>query len=308
LIKQLDNILLKILYIAGRFPVPSFMKRYRDGVIWLTSRNCITHWPEVIIKINDGRLFNCDLRDTIDQTFYFFGVTEPAETTVFKSIIQPGDAIVDIGANVGWYTTLAAMLTGQSGIVYAFEPVTQTRQKLNHNINLNINTNHDNIVVYPFAVGDQHAFCDINIYLRQGFSLADSSFAYLEKPITYSEKVEIVTLDDISKQWKQRISFVKCDTEGFEINVLRGSRKFISQHKPIWLLELSARLLKKFNHTPDDIIEIMSQYGYKCLLLTKPFTIIESVSVSFKAANALFYQAELPDHNERIKHIQSTKV
>ena len=50
------------------------------------------------------------------------GTYEPEETRLFRSKCRPGDTVIDVGANVGWYTVIASKLVGKKGRVIAFEP------------------------------------------------------------------------------------------------------------------------------------------------------------------------------------------
>src|SRR5580692_4386710 len=69
-----------------------------------------------------GSVFDLDLTDFIQRHIYL-GTFEPAETSLVKKHLQPGMTFVDVGANVGYYTALAARLVaGNGGRVIAFEP------------------------------------------------------------------------------------------------------------------------------------------------------------------------------------------
>ena len=69
------------------------------------------------------------------------GVNEKYETELFKKMVQDGMVVVDIGANIGYYTLIAAKLVGNKGIVYAFEPEPSNYELLCQNIAINGYTN-----------------------------------------------------------------------------------------------------------------------------------------------------------------------
>lgn len=85
-----------------------------------------------------GYSFYCDLRDTISREVCFAGQYEPQETALVRSILRPGMSFVDIGANWGYFTLLAASLVGPDGIVLSLEPdprlfpILQENLKRNH--------------------------------------------------------------------------------------------------------------------------------------------------------------------------------
>ena len=68
-----------------------------------------------------GTRFEFDLREVIQQHM-FLGAYEAAQTSWARSLLRPGDTVVDVGANFGYYTALAASIVGSRGRVYAFEP------------------------------------------------------------------------------------------------------------------------------------------------------------------------------------------
>jgi len=76
----------------------------------------------------EARLFNgckitCDLKDHIQRQIYYFGAFEPIEAYLFSQLLEPGMIVIDVGANLGQYTLIAAKAVGSSGKIYAFEPV-----------------------------------------------------------------------------------------------------------------------------------------------------------------------------------------
>ena len=69
-----------------------------------------------------GYPFRCDLRDIISREVCFTGTYEPQETTLVRAILRPGMTFVDVGANWGYFTLLAASLVGTTGRVLSLEP------------------------------------------------------------------------------------------------------------------------------------------------------------------------------------------
>src|SRR5687767_6500480 len=91
-------------------------------------------WPRRVGWTRCGIALHCDLRDFIQRRIYFFKVFEHHLTALFESTIRPGDVVLDIGANIGYFTTLAAKLTGPSGRVIAIEADPHTFAALQRNV------------------------------------------------------------------------------------------------------------------------------------------------------------------------------
>ena len=85
----------------------------------------------------DGLRFECDVRIAASREAYFIGRYEPQETCVARSILRPGDVFVDVGANCGYFTLLAAGLVGPSGRVVAVEAHPEIYETLRRSLGLN---------------------------------------------------------------------------------------------------------------------------------------------------------------------------
>ena len=74
------------------------------------------------VPMTDGRVLYLDLRDSTCLTYYLFGEipTDRWETAFVRSVMKPGEAAIDVGAFVGWYSTLLAEAVGLAGEVHAF--------------------------------------------------------------------------------------------------------------------------------------------------------------------------------------------
>ena len=76
----------------------------------------------LLIEVQNHRMY-LDTRDTgVAPHLIMNGVYEEFETQVFRSMVKPGMVVLDVGANIGYYTLIAADLVGEQGRVYAFEP------------------------------------------------------------------------------------------------------------------------------------------------------------------------------------------
>jgi len=91
-----------------------------------------------------------NLEDPIEKHIYYQGYFEWKETQFVRKCLDEGDIVFDVGANIGWYTLLAASLVKNTGKVFAFEPLPESRRRLNENCLLN---KLENVEIFGFAVG-----------------------------------------------------------------------------------------------------------------------------------------------------------
>lgn len=141
--------------------------------------------------------------------------------------LKPGDIVIDIGANIGYYALLEARLVGDEGRVYAIEPVAQNVELLKKNIELN---NYKNVEVFQLAMGNENKTAPI--YLSDKCNC--STFI---KPKTFVEEVPIkmVTLDKFLEN-KPYPTLIRMDVEGYEVEIVEGMKKILSLNKPLKLL------------------------------------------------------------------------
>jgi len=88
------------------------------------------------VRMPDGLRMSIEKAQLIDSYIYFFSVWEPIITEIFRRLLCPGDVVLDVGANIGYYTLLAAGRVGSRGRVHAIEAHPGTFEKLRKNVAL----------------------------------------------------------------------------------------------------------------------------------------------------------------------------
>lgn len=173
------------------------------------SRMATTHY---------GARFLCDARDTIQSMIMHFGVWEPDVSRLIHDHLTEGNVVVDIGANIGYDTLLAASLVGPTGRVVAIEASPQTYEHLKRNLRLNpeiaVNVRTVNVAVAETSGSlDLYGFGATNIGGTTTLPGRGGSFIATIDALPIDE---ILTSEEVS-----RARLIKLDVEGAEPPILR---------------------------------------------------------------------------------------
>lgn len=161
---------------------------------------------------------------------FLFGTSEPPEQAALARLLQSGDVFYDIGANVGFFATLAARLVGSSGRVYAFEPNPVCVVQVKKNAALN---GFSQVEVVEAAVSSTSGHTRLRLEHLTGVS------TIMEEASSGGLKVVVTSVDDFIRDRRARVpTLVMIDTEGAEIEVLRGMQVTILQHRPVIMCEV----------------------------------------------------------------------
>lgn len=167
-------------------------------------------------------------------TALYLGLAEYDDMTFALRYLRPGDAFVDVGANIGYYSLLASRANGGSPVL-ALEPHPRASERLTENAALNF---FDNIRVRAVAAGEDEGFAELTTGL-----VDENHIVFGDRGMNPTTRVPVVTLD--AELGRQRIeltsvALVKIDTEGFEANVLAGSQALLDcVPGPVWVVEVN---------------------------------------------------------------------
>jgi len=184
---------------------------------------------------------------------------EPHVTNILKSHLKSDDVMVDIGANIGYHTLMAASITDKTGKIIAFEPSTDNCRLLKQSAEKN---NFTNIIIHQKAVTDKKQVV--------GFRMDDSNGAISTVSASSCPmQVESVFLDDVLKN-EPRIDVIKIDTEGAEGLVIRGARNIITRHHPAIITEFSPDALKAASQiNPETYLDTLRELNYKISVIDR---------------------------------------
>jgi len=196
---------------------------------------------------------------------------EPEISHPLLQVLQTGDCFVDIGANVGYFTVLAAHLVGKDGRVYAFEPEHENFKRLTDNIVLN---DLANVTACQAAVGDSTGETElfINSDNDGGHALWNPgahSFNRLSREKTIRQKTRMLMIDAFEAivHETRSIKAIKIDVEGYELQVMQGAIQTIVRHQvPFLFVEINRLALTQSGASERALLLFMHHLGYQACL------------------------------------------
>jgi FkbM family methyltransferase len=206
--------------------------------------------------IHDGNKFFLDKDDSIH---YSLAENEPLTSNHISKIIHnacaEGNIVIDVGANIGWYTLQYAKLVGSKGKVFAFEPVSENFELLKRNVAEN---NYKNISCVQKAVSNQVKKVTMELSSRIGDHRIIQNTTSQKTTI----QVDCTTLDIFFKE-KNKIDFLKIDAEGFDFFVLEGAKQIIEKNRNIVIfIEFNPYLLNLNSVKPETLIDFLRFHGF----------------------------------------------
>ena len=206
-----------------------------------------------------------DISEWPDRSTFFLGRWYDLPTQkLLEEVLQIGDEVVDIGANVGMFSLAARSLIGDEGTVYSFEPNPEVQKRLYNNIEIN---QIKNVIIYPVGLGDSEGNFTLSVpHINSGEGTI-SKFRENEYEDAKCHKVQVDVKigDDVLYEAAPRL--IKIDVEGGEVGVLRGISKLISKCRPLIVAEYVPQHLARFDTTFDDILSIAKYHSYNIFAL-----------------------------------------
>lgn len=184
-----------------------------------------------------------DVDDIVSCTLYNYGEFEPAVTAVFESLIEPASIVLDVGANFGLFSLVAARrLQGLGGgEIIAFEPDERNLARLEANLGAN---NFTNVAVVRKGLFDRDLTGVLYLSDPKQKNMGTSS-VLSHAPGQQSVEIPLVTLDTFLRESGiASVDLIKMDIEGAEFAALSGARAALAEGKIKWiLLELHVEIM-----------------------------------------------------------------
>jgi FkbM family methyltransferase len=222
---------------------------------WLETKISPT-WKPNTIRLQ-GNIVKLNPNDrAISDRMLHSGIWEKLETDVIKTEVKKGNTFVDIGANIGYYTLIAAQKVGKLGKVFAFEPEPYNFSLLQDNVAIN---RYENVELIRAAVANVSG--KLRLFLSQ--ENPGDHRSYDSSDGREFIDVEAVSLDDYFAGFEGRIDFIKMDVEGAELGVLKGMPLLLRKHPQLKLItEFWPFGLTKSGVEPQDYLNSLIQIGF----------------------------------------------
>lgn len=250
--------------------------RYRSVIDGQAPLRSLSRWPVWLMHCGLGkpavaRFRTGNLRMRLAPKLMHFGSTsiyirrdnyEP-ELLATQQLIRPGSVVLDIGGSFGIFSLFMAHFVTNEGAVHTFEPGHFSFSQLQANRALNPQLT--NIHLHNMAAASKPG--ELRLAHLAGspvnFSIVGSGAASVEHEAVMAARVDSIVP---AADWP-RVSFVKIDVEGFELDALEGARGIIEAAHPTIMFEVSASALARQGKTEADILDFLRSFGYAFFVL-----------------------------------------
>ena len=207
-------------------------------------------------------MMSLDLSDQSDRTSYFLGRYYDLGTQLYmRDVLRPGDTFVDVGANIGMITLLAARLVGLEGRVICFEPNADVYDRLRSHVHRNQLTN---VFLNPVGLSDAAATLTLKVWAQnKGWGTFGVLSSEEQGLLTAEYQSRVCRGDEMIAINTRKRVLIKIDVEGFECHVLRGLVKTLRIHKPTVITEFIPDNLRRAGSSSDELFRIMISHGYR---------------------------------------------
>ena len=209
--------------------------------------------PEIVTV--QGHKMCLDSQDSLNLAIN--GVYEPFQTSLVRQYLKEGNIVLDIGANIGYYTLIFAQLVGERGKVIAFEPEPYLMNILAKNVELN---GYTNISLVQKAVSNQRGTATLQL---DEFANVDHRL-YDASPVGTAIQVETIKIDDCFPVEEKTVDFIKMDIQGSEGRALAGMKGILERNRTLVLItEFWPARLQGSGTSPKDFIQGLLDSGFE---------------------------------------------
>lgn len=227
-----------------------------------------------VTRTRYGFRMRTQITDLLSCAIYMTGQWEPFLTAYIRRRLGPDDVFVDVGANIGYYSLLAARLVGAGGRVYSIEASTSNHAALLENIALN---GCGNIVPLNAAASDVPG--DVVIWRADESNLGRNTTVTklaTEEGMTPEATVHADTIAGlIGPEVLKRARLIKIDVEGAERTVLKpllGSPGLLGKDTE-WLIELTPAYSNDGQADADWIFNSFTALGYSAYVVPNSYSV-----------------------------------
>ncbi len=237
-----------------------FKTRTRMGLYKYYLRKFLWHYR---LRLPTVTVEGCQLRlpvtlKGIAEELQLFGVHEPLSTSIYSRLLAPGDTLLEVGCNIGYYMAVASRRIGPTGHIWAFEP--------DPNLFLHASQNargmSPRISMHNMAVAERDGSATFHISgVANWGSLRRSQMLHHTEAV----KVQTVSLDGFCLKHQVAPTVLRMDIEGGEVDALHGARTVLGTYRPKLFIEVHPVIL---NDTEvRSLLALLADCGYDKLLI-----------------------------------------
>lgn len=261
-------------------PLSAVVATYVNSAEFHARRLQVVTTPPGVVSRHNGRFHVfADANDLTLGSPALHGDYEPEVAAVIAAILRPGDTFLDVGANLGYFTLLAAGLVGDGGRVYAIEPNEQNIKLLESSRRAN---GFGNVSVMQVAVSDRIE----TLFLHA--TVGNGNTSTLEGGELFALRtIPGLPLDTLMARREKPLRLIKIDVEGFEHKALCGGERLLREDAPHIVFEFAGNGLVGISG--EDFLRWLQGFGYSLSTIPKgdgemrPQTVAE-VMADFHAA------------------------
>jgi FkbM family methyltransferase len=202
-----------------------------------------------------GHKMYLDENDSLQLSYY--GIFEPLETRFLQQNLREGNIILDIGANIGYYTLICAKHVGPSGHVFAFEPDPNNFALLSKNVAIN---SYQNVTLVDKAVSNISG--SAKLFLSPD-NKGDHQLYDMDEGRPFID-VQTIRIDDYFSNALQLVDYVKIDVQGFEYYVVQGMAELLRRSPQVVLLtEFWPFALEKSGAGAQQYLDLLQALNFK---------------------------------------------
>lgn len=227
-----------------------------------------------------------DPAQSMDMRLYFDGDYEPDTLAAVQRLSPLGGTVIDVGANIGLISLWAGRCVGATGRVVSIEPSPWAMNRLIANARLNEMAN-----ITPVLGASADHCGEGEMFVINGYRVDDT--------ITNTqEHVRLYTIDGIvEEQGLDRVDLIKTDTDGYELDVLRGAAKTLERFRPAIIFEMGPSALERAGSSSRDLIAFILGFGYT--ICDEHFTPVDALAYAARvktneSANLIAYDPARP--------------
>ncbi len=200
-----------------------------------------------------------NLQDELSRNWYFWGYSgyERGTTRLFCELLKSKSTIFDVGANIGYYATLAASILEGRGVVHAFEPAPEPYQWLQRNATLNAFAC---LQLNNLAMSDKDG--EESLFLPSDFAWSNASLVegFCEQRCSLHVKTTRFDTYCVAREIST-VDLIHIDVEGAELKVLKGMGALIDS----WSPDIICEVLEPFEASID---EFFTNRAYRRFVIT----------------------------------------